>query len=250
MTPTRPEVLVDPYAAPAVSLAAADRLRRRSGLLVLAAVVGFGIAVVLFFLGLTAPAILVLLVLALLSVLGAGYAALALAKGASLGAGAAITSSALLIGHGVMTCLGMAIALLSSMAFSRGRQIRVRGRIMLPPVENGEAWTMEVVELGAEIRALDPETRHALAAQWRESGRTEHASVAAFARLRSASWRSARRPSWSPPRTATRSTRSAMLSRPVALAELAIDSLVDGALHEGVSARVIARLAARIECTS
>src|SRR5262249_12790505 len=43
--------------------------------------------------------------------------------------------------------------------------------------------------------------------------------------------------------------RKGMLSRVriVALAELAADSLVDGALHEGMSARVIARLAKRCE---
>mgnify|MGYP003380246193 CR=1 FL=1 len=35
--------------------------------------------------------------------------------------------------------------------------------------------------------------------------------------------------------------------RAVALAQLAVDSLVDGALHEGVSARVVAKLKARCE---
>jgi hypothetical protein len=36
-------------------------------------------------------------------------------------------------------------------------------------------------------------------------------------------------------------------SRTLALAKLAVDSLVDGALHEGVSARIIAKLARRAE---
>jgi hypothetical protein len=36
-------------------------------------------------------------------------------------------------------------------------------------------------------------------------------------------------------------------SRPLALAQLAVSSLVDGALHEGLSARVIARLVKRCE---
>ena len=36
-------------------------------------------------------------------------------------------------------------------------------------------------------------------------------------------------------------------TRSLALAELAVDSLIDGALHEGVSARIIAKLARRCE---
>ncbi len=41
--------------------------------------------------------------------------------------------------------------------------------------------------------------------------------------------------------------RTLSRSRTLALAQLAVDSLVDGALHEGVSARIIAKLARRCE---
>src|SRR5450432_1394189 len=56
-----------------------------------------------------------------------------------------------------------------------------------------------------------------------------------------------RRPSREPrsvPRGATRALSAAL---PLALAQLAVLSLVDGALHEGVSARVIAKLARRCQ---
>jgi len=41
--------------------------------------------------------------------------------------------------------------------------------------------------------------------------------------------------------------RSLAVTRTMALAELAVDSLIDGALHEGVSARIVAKLARRCE---
>ncbi len=159
------------------------------------------------------------------------------------------------------------------MQFSRGRQLRRRGRVLLPPVGPSDRWTTEEIPL-----SVDPTQRDAVAAQWRENGRTEHASVASFARLsldlaalgapaslhvaahldaldevRHAELcfslaRGIDGRALSPgdfPAAAELPARSSF--RRVALARLAVDSLLDGALHEGVSARVVARLARRCD---
>lgn len=143
----------------------------------------------------------------------------------------------------------------------------------MPPVRAGAAWT------GLPLNAsVDGSVQDGLAAQWRENGRTEHASVAAFARLTLDLMALG-----APPALVAAANRDALdeirhtelcfslaraldgkaespaafpeasrartlpASRPLALAALAVDSLVDGALHEGVSARVIAKLAKRCE---
>jgi hypothetical protein len=123
-----------------------------------------------------------------------------------------------------------------------------------------------------------PEIRAKLAARWRENGRTEHASVAAFTRLtldlialgapaglieaanhdsldeiRNADFcfslaRALDDRRESPgPFPGAQHAGGLPASRPLALAQLAVSSLVDGALHDGLSARVIARLAKRCE---
>src|SRR5262249_10023766 len=172
-----------------------------------------------------------------------------------------------------MMGFGAPIALVSVVGFRRGRQLRQRGRVLLAPVRRSAGWTT----LG--IDAQVPEClRGPLAAQWRENGRTEHASVAAFARLTLdlmalgapaelivAANRDAldeirhtelcfslaqsldgiaESPGPFPEVSAARTLPS---QRTLALAKLAVDSLVDGALHEGVSARIIAKLARRCE---
>lgn len=177
--------------------------------------------------------------------------------------------------------VGFGVALFSTLAFTRGRQVRRFGRALLPPVGAGDAWSRAVPGVPAGMIALGgegEETRRALAAQWRENGRTEHASVAAFARhtldlmalgappaLVAAAQRDAldeirhaelcfalaraidgRNES---PGAFPGAARSLALPRPrlLALGELAVDSLVDGALHEGASARIVAKLARRCE---
>ena len=173
----------------------------------------------------------------------------------------------------IFSVLGFFMACLSTMAFSRGRQLRRRGRLLLPPVARGASWTTRSMTV-----AVDADARDAVAAQWRENGRTEHASVAAFARLTldlmalgapASLLAGAQRDAAdevrhtelcfslaraidgreeSPgefPEAARARTLSSV--RAVALAQLAVDSLVDGALHEGVSARVVAKLKARCE---
>jgi hypothetical protein len=188
---------------------------------------------------------------------------------------------ALVLGNLFMTGLGAFAALISTMTFTRGRQIRSAGKILLPPVEHGDAWTGTGLSFSGPvgvIDAADADTRRALAAQWRENGRTEHASVAAFARLTLDLMALGAPPDLvadanrdaldeirhtelcfglaraldgqsESPGAFPEAARARMLSRSrtLALAQLAVDSLVDGALHEGVSARIIAKLARRCE---
>jgi hypothetical protein len=173
-----------------------------------------------------------------------------------------------------MLALGATTAFFATMAFSRGRQIRRRGRLLLPRVTAGGDWASS----GAPLDAVDVAMRAPLAAQWRENGKTEHASVAAFARLtldlvglgappalvaaanrdaldeirhtelcfalaRSLDGRAESPAAF--PEAAT--ARALPRTRALALARLAVDSLIDGALHEGVSARIVAKLARRCE---
>ncbi|MEQ1501949.1 MAG: ferritin-like domain-containing protein [Myxococcota bacterium] len=159
------------------------------------------------------------------------------------------------------------------LVFARGRQLRQSGQLVLPPVGSGGAWAAPTDEI-----VLPPEVRSAVAAAWRENGRTEHASVAAFARLglelvavgappellidaardgvdeirhTEATFGLARAidgRALSPAPFPAASTAGALHGdREARLAELASTSLVDGVLHEGVSARVIAALVERCE---
>jgi hypothetical protein len=181
--------------------------------------------------------------------------------------------AALVVGNGMMAMLGALAALVSTMTFTRGRQLRRRGRVLLAPVRTGSAWATE-----SERIWVEPQLRDALAARWRENGRTEHASVAAFARLtldlialgaQPALVASANRDALDEIRHTelcfslaraidgrsespgafpeAQRARTLPRARPLALAALAVDSLIDGALHEGVSARIVARLARRCE---
>lgn len=167
--------------------------------------------------------------------------------------------------------VGFVLAALSVTGFARGRQIRKRGKVQLAPLAEGGDWSR--LSLAADA---PPELRPRLAERWRENGRTEHASVAAFARLtldlmalgapaklledagrdsldeiRHADLcfslaRALDGKSESPAAfPAVRGSRRTF--RMLALARLAVDSLIDGALHEGISARVLARLAKRCE---
>jgi len=188
-----------------------------------------------------------------------------------------------LLGGGIMTLLGALLTMLSTTGFTRGRQIRHRGKIVLPKLEAGGNWAQLSVAAAAA-----PELRAGLATQWRENGKTEHASVAAFAQLtidllalgappeliagsnrdsldeirhaqlcfslaRALDGKS-EGPAPFPEARRRRGGLSRLSdslelgpSRALALARLAVDSLIDGALHEGVSARVLARLVKRCE---
>jgi hypothetical protein len=172
-----------------------------------------------------------------------------------------------------MAFFGAIIGLLSTFGFSRGRQLRRRGRVLLPPVREGGAWASSGFVL--EALHLAP---LGLADQWRENGRTEHASVASFARLTLDLMALGAPPvlviaaqqdaldeirhaeacfslaqaldgqSASPgPFPEAQSAHTLPRARVLALATLAVTSLVDGALHEGVSARILAKLGKRCE---
>ncbi|MFT3836751.1 MAG: ferritin-like domain-containing protein [Myxococcaceae bacterium] len=189
--------------------------------------------------------------------------------GSALGIGV-LTALFPVLGGAFLTLIGVVLSLTTTADFSRGRQLRRRGRILLPPVapsNSGEAASPIVHRDG-----------DAIAAQWRENGRTEHASVAAFARL------TLDLMALNAPRALLEAAQQDALDeiahtglcfslatafdgralgpgefpeavhvpvrlpgRRLRLAQLAVDSLIDGALHEGLSAAVIARLAQR--CT-
>ncbi|HEX2672489.1 MAG TPA: hypothetical protein VHM25_16520 [Polyangiaceae bacterium] len=170
-----------------------------------------------------------------------------------------------------MAAFGAFTTLWATVGFARGRQLRRLGRVLLPPIAAGADWVDETLELDDAAHAPP-----GVGEQWRENGRTEHASVASFARLTLdlmalgappalvananqdaldeirhteacfalACALDGKRESPGPFPEAQR-VRPLSRVRGVALAELAVLSLVDGALHEGVSARVIAKLARR-----
>lgn len=287
---TLDEVYAAPGAAPneaslpELAAARASRLRARGAKLLLASVAGFGLSIAAMTVTSSAGVgTLVFLVAALVAFAGAGHSVAALTKGlgATPGATGIASAVALVVANLFMTGLGAFAALLSTMTFTRGRQIRSAGKILLPPVAHGDAWTGAGLSSAGPVGVIDTEddaTRSALAAQWRENGRTEHASVAAFARLTLdlmalgappdlvadanrdaldeirhtelcfglARALDGRSESPGPFPEAARA-RTLSRSRTLALAQLAVDSLVDGALHEGVSARIIAKLARRCE---
>ncbi|MCB9797323.1 MAG: ferritin-like domain-containing protein [Alphaproteobacteria bacterium] len=186
------------------------------------------------------------------------------------------TKVALLLGPtltgGFFSFLGMGMTFIATFGFSRGRQLRRRGEVLLPPVEPVEGW--DALPLTPEVEA--PE-RAAVAAAWRENARTEHASVAAFARL-TLEMMALGAPSEliaAAQKDAEEELRHTHLCfslargfdgheagpgafpgarlkpgggrvRSLSFARLAVESLVDGALNEGVSARIVGRLARQV----
>jgi len=176
-----------------------------------------------------------------------------------------------ILGGLLMAVVGALAAFLSTAVVVRGRQLRAFGRVVLPKVQPGAAW------LNPPARPIDQVRDARLVAEaWRENGRTEHASVAAFANLTldllalgapEALIRAAQEDALdeirhtrvcfslardldgedqSPgpfPQLQGWSFRTRF--RRIKLARLAVESLIDGALHEGVSAAVIAKLATR-----
>jgi hypothetical protein len=206
-----------------------------------------------------------LCLLALVSSLGAAYR--------SAGTGTALPSIGMIALSFVMMCFGAFVALTTAIGFARGRQLRRFGRVLLPPLARSRTW------LGAALHVQNAAgAPQGLAEQWRENGRTEHASVASFARLTLDLMALGAPPALilaanqdaldevrhteacfalahaldgreeSPgPFPAARSAHTVPRARALALPALAITSLVDGALHEGVSARVLGKLARRAE---
>src|SRR5262245_32372348 len=73
---------------------------------------------------------------------------------------------------GALLAIGIAFA-----GFARGRQLRRHGRLVLAPLARRSAWADGV---DSEPRIAAPDE---VAEAWRTNGLTEHASVAAFARV-------------------------------------------------------------------
>ncbi|HWA75393.1 MAG TPA: hypothetical protein VG937_23810 [Polyangiaceae bacterium] len=168
-----------------------------------------------------------------------------------------------------MMVLGALLAAFSAVDSSRGRQLRHRGRTLLAPIRSGAAWSELAMPNSDEVPDGVPDA-------WRENGRTEHASVASFARLTLellavgapaslvaaanldgldeirhteacfALAESLDGRAQSPAPFPEAEKASALpRARRYALARLAITSLIDGAIQEGVSARVAAKLSRR-----
>ena len=256
----------------AKALADVRRLRQRGGILLAISMGGCVLGAVVAAVAGPFGAV-VCLGVTLVALVGAGYSFVAFTKATAAGTAGAATSLLLGLGNLAMSGVGLVGAMVSTMAFTRGRQIRRFGKILLPPVVEGGAWASSEIAIDDTI---SPSLRRELAAQWRENGRTEHASVAAFARLTLDLMALGAPPSLvaDAQRDALDEIRHAELcfglakaldglergpgafpaaakartlpqNRSLALAQLAVDSLIDGALHEGVSARIVARLRKR-----
>ncbi len=158
-----------------------------------------------------------------------------------------------------------------------GRRHRKGKRLLAPETEAGADW------IGAErtelALAVPKPERDALGAEWRDNGKKEHASVAAFAQLTldlmavgappelvAAAQRDAldevrhaaacfaiardidgivESPSPFPDARSRRFLFTA--SRELALTQIAIDALADGVLNEGIAARLLAQLAKKCD---
>jgi hypothetical protein len=201
--------------------------------------------------------------------LGAVLGCVALARRRDPKSGAALGALGLVAA--VFGAIGSVIAHLGAVEqYSHGRPFRRGKRPLTAASGAGEAWLEEVA-----LETLPPEPLRAeLAAEWRRNGMKEHASIAAFSRLSldliavSApaellaevqgdaldEIRHARLcfsvahaldgrtdgPGHFPE---ARARARALPTRSLVLAQLAIDAVIDGALNEGVSARLLARLA-------
>jgi hypothetical protein len=168
-----------------------------------------------------------------------------------------------------LTLLGVLMAFATLTLFSRGRQLRRRFKVLLPPLAPNEDWTALPVD-------TQPVELEAVAAQWRENGRNEHASVAAFAQLTLDLMSLGAPPSLlvstqkdaldevrhaelcfslaksldgsgqgPAPFHEAKQTRALLPGRALALAQVGVDALLEGALLEGYSARLISKVSGR-----
>ncbi|MEO8362329.1 MAG: hypothetical protein ABI672_20045 [Vicinamibacteria bacterium] len=174
------------------------------------------------------------------------------------------------VGNGAVAAWVVWAALVMMSGMAHGRRLRSRGKSLVPSTESQGTWTTLAIEPGASPFP------HGLADRWRENGAVEHASIAAFARLtldlmgvgappsliaaanlaalgevRHAEFcfsvaRAIDGSALSPaPFPEAAQTDTPPRDRRLALRKLAVESLVDGALGERVSANVLAQLAGR-----
>jgi hypothetical protein len=159
---------------------------------------------------------------------------------------------------------------------SKGRVLRIKDRAQLAEPALGDGWSDEAPEtaaLAAEARTLAPAARAALGEIWLLTSRMEHASVAAFsqlslhlttlaapARLLAATHQAAleeirharacfavARAITGQPHTAGAIPALGARDGGIDLPRLAIGSLIDGCLAEGIAADVAGHSAARAE---
>jgi hypothetical protein len=175
--------------------------------------------------------------------------------------------AALTIPLGALAFVMSAMTSLSSLvAFSRGRQLRRRGKPQVSELVDSRDWIVALPAVQGPALAADA---------WRDNGKTEHASVAAFA-LHAAELIAVGAPpvlieaahkdaldesehtrlcmslahaidgrARGPAPFAVARESEMGLPRSLALARLASSSLLEGALYEAVSAAVVARLIPR-----
>jgi hypothetical protein len=264
-----------------LTIARVQRSRRfRTWLLAFATSLQLPVILTTQWLVLSLPAAVVLICVSAALEGQAAFLASTIAGGAKPSWSAALLRGLVVLFGGAMSASGAAVgasivATYLGNGYTRGRQLRTRGRVLLPPVAEGDDWARE----GAAL-TVPTELRLALAARWRHNGQTEHASVGAFAKLTldlmalgappsllDAASRDARdeirhaeacfalaraldgkieSPAAFPGASmAGRGERDRFRDQRDALRRLAVDSLFDGALHEGLSARILAKLARR-----
>jgi len=160
--------------------------------------------------------------------------------------------------------------------FAHGRRLHRGREILAPRSLVGTGWLRE--SFLREPLTIPDDAREGLAAQWRENASKEHASIAAFAHLTldlmavgapaqlvkaaqeaaSDECRHAElaysiaasidgRLESPAPFPDAFARRALSPKRDIALAQIAVDALADGALNEGIAARILARLSKRAE---
>jgi hypothetical protein len=155
--------------------------------------------------------------------------------------------------------------------FAHGRRLHRGGQILAPRSAPGNGWLGSAVD--REGLHVPEAMRDGIAAQWRENAAKEHASIAAFAhltldlmavgapaRLVKAAQEAAGdecrhaeqayaiaarmdgRAESPAPFPDAFARRPLCAKREIALAQIAVDALLDGALNEGIASRILARL--------
>lgn len=183
----------------------------------------------------------------------------------------ALASAGLSILTGLAALLSSAVSSTMMIGSGRGRQLRRLGRPLHAELHDGSPW------LGATATQPTDVALAQVADAWRTNGQTEHASVAAFAelslelvalgappRLIEAAHQDALdemrhteqcfdlarsldgRPRGPRDFAAASRVTPRVGPRALRLAHLAVTSLYDGALYEGLSARVVAGLAKEV----
>ena len=183
------------------------------------------------------------------------------------------TVANILIGTGAVGMVGEAFALweLAHTNFSKGRLLRIRGRARTAKTKEGKGWSRsELLLLEEDVSDLSTQERAVVAAAWLRAGELEHASVAAFSQLSllllevgapSDLVKRAHRAALDEvshaemcfdvaavlgkvrraPDVLPQASRGESRPREQSLARLVRGSLLDGALGEGVAARVALR---------